>query len=127
MMGLTCDCDTDWYPEPGDWMWSDSVSDYMSLSGKRRKRCCSCKELIDVGSLVTRHNRVRIPDTDIEVRIYGDDGEIPIAPDWMCERCSDLYLSLEELGYCISPRDDMRDLVKEYANEHIEPPTKGDE
>lgn len=117
-MGLACGCDNDWYPDPGDWFFSGGTNKYVPLSTKRRKRCCSCKELINVGALAIQHPRSRVPDDDIEINIYGDDGEIPIAPDWMCERCSDLYLSLDELGYCVSPRDDMRDLVKEYAEGH---------
>lgn len=117
-MGLMCECDTDWYPVPGDWMWSGGSGAYVPLTTKRRKRCCSCKDLIDVGALTIEHPRARVPDTDIEIKIYGDDGEIPIASDWMCERCGDLYLSLDELGYCVNPRDDMRELVKEYAAEH---------
>jgi hypothetical protein len=113
-MGLMCGCDSDWYPEPGDWTWGAS-KDYAPLSAKRRKRCCSCNELIDVGALSIEFCRVRIPDTDIEVRIYGEDGEIPIASNWMCEKCGDLYLSLEAIGYCMNPRDDMGELLKEHV------------
>lgn len=117
-MGLMCECDSDYYPEPGEWYWDESPNDYSKLPFKKRKRCCSCNELIDVGGVVTNHTRVRVPDTDIEIRIYSEDGGIPIASDWMCEKCSDLYFSLNELGYCVSPRDDMRELIKDYAAEH---------
>jgi len=118
-MGLACECDTDWCPEPGDWMWSGDVSDdYKPLTGQRRKRCCSCKELIDIGALVIEHGRAKIPESEIEISIWGEDGQIPIASDWMCECCGDLYWSLDELGYCVSPREDMRQLVKDYAAEH---------
>jgi hypothetical protein len=118
-MGLMCECDSDWYPDPGDWMWSGHVSDdFKPLETNQRKRCCSCKQLIDIGSLVIEHGRARVPDGDIEERIYGEDGQIPIASDWMCETCGDLYFSLDELGYCMNPRDDMRELVKEYVAEH---------
>ena len=120
-MGLTCGCDSDWYPEPGDWFWNNAPSDYVPLPFKKRRKCCSCKTLIDVGALSIEHTRAKVPDSDIEIRIYGDDGEIPVASDWMCESCGDLYFSLSEIGYCVSPRDDMRELVKDYAAEH----TKG--
>jgi len=116
-MGLMCECNTEWCPEPGDWVWSGETRVYVPFPFKRRKRCCSCKELINTGDLAMAQGRARIPATDIECRIYGDDGEIPIASDWMCESCGDLYLSLKELGYCVLPRDDMRELVKEYATE----------
>jgi len=64
--------------------------------------------------------RVKVPDTDIECRIYGEDGEIPLASAYMCERCADLYFSLEELGYCVQPWEDQRDLVRDYADLHRE-------
>ncbi len=117
-MGLTCGCDSDWYPDPGDWYWNGKVDDYKPLPFKRRKRCCSCKKLMDVGSLAVEHNRIKVPENDIEVNIYGEDGEMPISSDWMCESCGDIFFSLEELGYCVAPREDMRELAKEYASEH---------
>ena len=123
-MGLTCSCDSDWYPEPGDWYLNGSFSDYKPLPFKIRKRCCSCKNLINVGDLSIEHKRVRVPKHDVEINIYGDDGEIPIASDWMCETCGDLFLSLTELGYCVNPRDDMHELIKDYAADHAT--SKGD-
>lgn len=66
--------------------------------------------------------RVKIPDTDIEYRIYGDDGEIPRAPAYLCETCADLAFSLEELGYCPQPWENQRELVAEYAELHRKQP-----
>lgn len=35
--------------------------------------------------------------------------------DWyMCESCSDIFLNLSDIGYCIYLGGDMRDLLKEY-------------
>jgi hypothetical protein len=51
----------------------------------------------------------------IKEKIYGEGNEVPMTPKWMCERCGDLYFSLTELGFCVSLDDDMRELVKEYA------------
>lgn len=52
----------------------------------------------------------------IEAKIYGEGNEVPMPTWFMCERCGDLYYSLTELGFCISlGSDDMRDLVREYA------------
>jgi hypothetical protein len=112
-----CGCDSDWYPEPGDWFWNNAPTEYKFLPFKKRRKCCSCGELIEVNALAVEHTRVRVPDTDIELRIYGEEGEIPIASDWMCEKCGDLYFSLAEIGYCISPRDSMRELVQEHVGE----------
>ena len=117
-MSLTCSCDSDWDPEPGDWFWSKAASDYKPLPFKKSKKCCSCGEKIKPGDLSISHPRAKVPDTDVEVKIYGEDGEVPLASDWMCEKCGDLYFSLDDLGYCVNPRDDMRELVKQYAKEH---------
>jgi hypothetical protein len=58
--------------------------------------------------------RYRIPLHDIEVKIYGEDGEIPIPPKYLCEPCSDIFFSLEELGFCVRPFDNQKELLKEY-------------
>jgi hypothetical protein len=62
--------------------------------------------------------RFKVPDSDIEVRIYGEDGEIPLASSYLCERCADLYLSLDDLGYCGQPWENQLELVSEYAELH---------
>lgn len=111
-MSLSCDCDIDWCPEPGD-VIRYSPSDYTELKGKRRCRCISCKELIDLGSLVGVFSRYKIPDNDIECRIWGEEGEIPRAPFVMCESCTDIYFSITELSYCISGWN-MKEALKEY-------------
>jgi len=105
--GLTCSCgdDFEWYYFGPD--------DYKSLATKRAKRCCSCGSLVRVGELCTSFDRYRGANDDIEQRIHGD--EVHLAAWYMCERCSDLYFSLEELGFCINLGSDMRDLVHEYA------------
>jgi hypothetical protein len=93
--------------------------DYTTLKTRRRKRCCSCKTLIDVGAVCTEFNRYRHPAYDsIEEKIYGEGGEVPLASYYHCEKCADIYFSLDELGYCISIDEDMRQLAKEYAEQH---------
>lgn len=114
-MGLTCACDGD--VEPGMTV-AYGPDDYEPLSANRRQRCMSCNELIDLGAIAAKVPRVRIPESAIECRIYGEDGEIPVAAKWMCERCADIYFSLEELGYCPNPYDDMRELTRDYAADH---------
>lgn len=114
-MGLTCGCWDD--IEPGMKM-AYGPDKYAPLTAYRRQRCMSCKELIDVGSIAAKVTRYKVPESGIEIKIYGYDGEIPIAPKWLCERCADLYFSLEELGYCVNPHDDMRELAKDYAEAH---------
>lgn len=110
-MGLSCECDYDY---DGDgWYWRSPRPDLKQHTG-RRKRCCSCGDLIQITDLITRFQRLRAPLDLIEERIHGD--EVYLAPWVMCERCSDLFWSLTELGYCIQLGDDMRELVGEYAD-----------
>jgi hypothetical protein len=121
---LSCECD--WYPEPGDvTFWPPR--DYSTLETSRRKRCESCNCLIDIGSLVGKFQRYKMPDSDVEIRIYGDgeDGEegVPRADHYLCEPCMDLYYSLEELGFC-PQLGDQRELAKEYARDYG-PASKG--
>jgi hypothetical protein len=111
-MGLSCECDYD--PEPGQTIWYDP-SDYAPLASSRARKCCSCKGKIKPGDLAAKVPRYKIPASDIEIKIYGEEGEIPRAPKFMCERCADLFFSLTELGYCGEPWEDQRELIKEYA------------
>lgn len=39
-----------------------------------------------------------------------------LASHWLCEICADLFFNLDALGFCPGPEDDMRELVKEYAD-----------
>lgn len=110
-MGLMCSCDYEW---DGDgWCYYDN-SDYMPLPRKKAVRCKSCGEPIKPGALAVAHHRIRAPVSDIEESIHGD--EVPLAPHWHCERCADLYASMEALGYCGQPAEDQRNLAREYAD-----------
>lgn len=113
-MTLSCSCDfEDW--EPGDIMVY-AAGDYSILATTRRKRCSSCGILIDIGATVAKFDRGKMPGSDIECRIYGEDDEIELAPQYLCEECADIYFSLKELGFsCVWPDENMRALAKEYA------------
>lgn len=111
-MPLTCGCDYE--PDPGDTCWytPDGYSRAPTLG--RRQRCTSCGRLIVPGSVTASFPRFKIPESDIEERIHGD--QIPRAPAVICEECADLYFSFQDLGFeCVSPFESMRDLAKEYA------------
>lgn len=114
-MGLSCDCDFDSFDD-ADWYF-DQPQDYSILKTKRRQRCWSCNELITVGSVVNTYTKWRYPNSDIELKIHDWDeaAEIPLGTRYHCERCADLAWSLVELGFCWSPYDDQRELVKQYA------------
>lgn len=109
-MGLSCDCDGD-----VDWYYC-TPDDYTSLAASKRKRCCSCNILIDVGATTVKFDRWRHPNSEIEERIYDEGGEVELANWYMCEECGDLYFSIVELGFCIQLGEDkMKEVVKEYA------------
>lgn len=115
-MSLSCECDFDGM-EPGMKMWVE-IDDYTTLKTKRARHCTSCKERIEVGSICAEAPRFKVPEHEIELNIYGEDGEIPLASKYLCERCADLFFSLKELGFCEQPWEDQRELVKEYAEMH---------
>lgn len=117
-MGLTCDRDGD--AEPGMRLWY-GPTDFTKLATKRNRKCCSCGEQINIGDACAEARRFKIPDSDVERRIYGDEGEIPLASAFMCEECAGLFFSLEDLGFCVQPWEDQRELVKEYADLHRQP------
>ncbi len=110
-MSLSCSCESD-----GDFSWYYSVpKDFTTLQTKRRKRCSSCNTLISVGETCTQFYRHRPPKWEIEEKIWGEDGEIPLASMHHCESCADMFFNLQELGFtCIAPDEDVRKLVKEY-------------
>lgn len=102
-MSLSCYCDfedsdgPEWYPP----------EDYSTFTRNRRTRCASCNELIDTGATVIVFERFLTDE-------WGEEKEIP--DKYHCERCADLWWSLQELGFeCIHYSDNMLHLVKEYA------------
>lgn len=104
-MSLSCECweDYEWYYEAPD--------DYTTFNKKRRKRCHSCKTLIEIGSTCTEFECWHPPNNDIEERIHGD--EVYTANKFLCEKCSDIYFSLSELGFCVTLTS-MQELLEEY-------------
>jgi predicted RNA-binding Zn-ribbon protein involved in translation (DUF1610 family) len=111
-MILSCEC-PDWEGDPGTWAYI-VPDDFSRLETKRRRRCSSCKDLINIGSECLRFERIRAPYTDIEAEIVGDDAEIPMSPFYQCEKCGEIYFNLNAIGYCISPDSNMEELLKEY-------------
>lgn len=103
-MPLTCECTFEY--DTG--YWCLAPEDYSELRTKRARRCSSCKALIAVGDCCGEWPRLRCPDPGVRM-----------ASAYTCERCTDLFFSLDELGYkCIAYWEDMTELAKEYAREH---------
>ena len=117
-MPLSCSCSND----ESDWYYV-SPKDYRTYPvAARRKKCSSCGERIKGGAVCTEFERYRFYKTDVENKIFGDDGEIWLASMWLCERCSDLYFSFAEVGYdCVGPWENMLELAQEYAETRNEP------
>jgi len=110
-MSLSCTCD---YYEDYDW-WYIPPNDYRIFKARRRKRCSSCHELIEMGESIARFQIARPTKYELEDNIFGEDGEVPMADKLFCEKCADLYFSLSELGFsCIAPTENMYELAKEY-------------
>lgn len=119
-MPLSCSCSWDG-GEPGQtcYYWAD---DFEKLSTHKRKRCCSCGDLINIESYCLIFPQFKVPEYDIEINIYGEDGEIPRAPAFMCEKCGEIWLNLQSVGFeCIAPHENMPEMLKEYQVEY-EPP-----
>ncbi|GAG09061.1 unnamed protein product, partial [marine sediment metagenome] len=92
--------------------WMDHSS-FKPMKISRRKRCCSCKDLIKINTDTIEFYYYRSTTSDVEERIYGETK--PLASSFMCEECSGLYLALEEVGYgCLDIEQPMKDYVAEY-------------
>ena len=126
-MTLSCSCD--WHPDyyPGDWLYYFCQIEsykFRPLETNRRVRCCSCQDLINIGALCIRHRRHRYPYDEIESRIkcgcdlddvFCDPPTISIANHHQCERCGEIWLNLQSLGFeCLSPNENMADALAEY-------------
>ncbi|MCU7840845.1 MAG: hypothetical protein KZQ94_15885 [Candidatus Thiodiazotropha sp. (ex Troendleina suluensis)] len=109
-MSLSCSCDFD--TEGCDWWWEGhSRPKIMPVLG-RRKRCCSCGNLINPLEEVLEFYRHRETRDLIEESIHGD--SVKIASDWTCEECSDLISAVDNLGMCYSLDTPIKDQIAEY-------------
>jgi len=134
-MPLTCSCDWDYEFEPGEWQfdsfWLENI-DFEPFEGKKRKRCCSCGDLIDVGSPCIKHGRTRYPYTDAEARIscgYFDledamcnEPSIRMSDLVQCEKCGEIWLNLQSVGFeCLAPNECMPSMLIEYQMDYAPP------
>ena len=105
---LSCNCDPD-----GCDQWYEHPQGFKKLIHYRRKRCKSCKRLVEVGSDIVEFRLYRAPDDDIEEMELGC--EILIDKQILCETCGGMALNLIELGYSVDIwSDNVFDLLKEY-------------
>lgn len=107
---LSCSCSE----YEGEGIAYESPKDFTKLETSKRKRCRSCKKLINIGDPVLEFGRFRAPQTEIEDLIYGEDGEIRLCNRYLCDKCGEIYLNLEDLGYCLDPENNMKEYLLEY-------------
>lgn len=122
-MSLSCSCG-EWDGEGWYWVLAQKtiangdgkipreVEYFFPLESTRAKRCCSCNEKIVPGKLALRFNRWR-GSTAFEYDRLGWE-EVKIAPWFMCESCGEIFLNLDNVGYCIDIRDFMPHLLEEH-------------
>jgi len=108
-MSLSCSYD---FAMDGWWYEIQNQSDFKPLNTTKRKRCASCKTLIDINSDCIKFQRFRSPVTDIEERICDD--AVQLANWYLCESCGEIYLNLEAIGYCYFLGDDLRQNLRDY-------------
>lgn len=109
-MGLSCECFDN---EDSTLGWYENPGDFSTI--KETDICSSCDQKIDVGDIVIRIDGYRHPNEDEQKEwAIADDHEIPLDPIYLCEKCGDIYFSLNELGFCMSPHDSMSEILHEY-------------
>jgi hypothetical protein len=108
-MSLSCYCESD---DP-DW-WFTTNQDFSTLSTKRGRKCCSCRTRIAPGDCVLEFRRWRNPKYDVEDHIYGECGEVPLAPWFMCEVCGGLFFAIEELDMCCDIQKNIASQIREF-------------
>ena len=109
-MSLSCSCGDILDMEPGVTYWSEPGFETMPWL-KRRKRCENCKALIEPGEDCVKFDQVRLPKNEIEERIHHE--IVMLAPIWICEKCGEIWGSLADYGYCVSPFE-VTDCLKAY-------------
>lgn len=111
---LTCSCDDDWDGE--GWVYYDNPLYFQPFNLPRRRRCVSCKELINQGDECLEFKRIQYPQNEVQIRIYGgEDAEIMLAPYYVCAKCGEIYLNLFDSGYeCMVPSYGMQKYLDEY-------------
>lgn len=115
-MALSCSYDYD--PEPGDVCWM-APREWTKYNFKRAPKCCSCGEKIKDGGFgkdALEFRRFKLPYHDVEIAIYGEDGEIPRASWFMCFECGWRYQALEKAGYAIDIWESMMLLFIEHMD-----------
>jgi hypothetical protein len=107
---LECACG-EWDGESGSAYFPDNQLRKLE-DGKRKKRCKSCENPISHGEECLRIARERASRHEIEESIYGD--TVPVASWYLCAGCGEVFLNLENAGYCPDPSENQGWLLREH-------------
>jgi len=109
-------CDYDWDPKPGAICWT-ACNKIAPCDRKRATKCRSCNNIVRPGELSAKFKRWKIPECEIERKIYGEEYENgpPRAPYFLCLDCANIYFFLCTFQYAININENMHDLAKEHA------------
>lgn len=119
-MSLSCSCDFDYDDDP-EWYWWQP-KEYSTYKKWRSQKCCCkrCENRVSYNDTVGEVTRSR-QHTEWELDHMGEWGcegdpeAVWLASAYMCERCTDLFFSFDDLGFeCVSPYEDMLFLASEY-------------
>ena len=119
-MPLTCDINDE--PEPGEILYRLDHAAPKPVKLNRRKRCSDsrCNAFVSNGDSIISVERFKIPESDIEIRVRGEDGEIDMSPMLLCVDCSWNLVALRDEGYaCVFPFE-VTDCLKEAERLHID-------
>ena len=114
-MPLSCSCD-EWDGDGVGWI---VPNDFSELKTKKARRCKSCRALIKPNSQVLEFKRIRYPNSEIELKIYSEYTELPMASWYLCGDCGEMFMNFDDLGFCVNPDENMKDLLELYQNEFI--------
>jgi len=106
MLSCECYCDNNYY------FYYDAPIDFAEFDKWRRKRCVSCAKLINYSALCLEFHRYRDSRGDYEENRFGD--TVEMASKFMCEKCGEIYLNLNALGYCHILGGDIREDLYDY-------------
>jgi hypothetical protein len=115
MPPLSCYC-VEW---DGDGVGWNVPNNFTNLNTKKGRRCQSCKTIIKPGNTCLEFERFRYPQSEIELKIYSEEEELPMASHYLCEHCGEIFINLDDMKFCITPYENMDELLKEYQQDIV--------
>lgn len=103
MMGLSCEC-------LGDYDYFYACDDEFKKA-ESKHICYSCKAEINYGDLCLGFDTYEVDE---------DGNDFNNEYEYYCETCGEIFLNLDELGFCLNFEDNMRDMLDEYKREYLE-------